>query len=145
MVDESRAVHELVQQTQARLQDGHARRPSSSSACAQLEGELRRLSDEVSTDLLTEVANRRGLAQAFDVERARMAREGGVLCVGLLDIDNFKKLNDTPGPRGRRRGAEVAGAARAEAAAPDRRRRASAARSSWCCCPARRSRRRSRR
>jgi diguanylate cyclase len=43
------------------------------------------------------VANRRGLMQAFDVEVARLAREGGVLCIGLLDIDNFKRLNDTLG------------------------------------------------
>jgi diguanylate cyclase len=62
-----------------------------------LESELRRLSDEVSTDVLTEVANRRGLMQAFDVETARLERQGGELAIGLLDIDNFKKLNDTLG------------------------------------------------
>ena len=43
----------------------------------ELEGELRRLSDEVSTDALTQVANRRGLAQAFEAERARLRRARG--------------------------------------------------------------------
>jgi diguanylate cyclase len=63
----------------------------------ELEGELQRLSEEVSTDALTQVANRRGLAQAFDVESARSQREGSPLAIGLIDIDNFKKLNDSLG------------------------------------------------
>jgi diguanylate cyclase len=97
MVAESRSVHALVASTQARLHDGHARAAELEARVHTLEDELRRLSAEVSTDLLTEVANRRGLMQAFDVEVARLAREGGVLCIGLLDIDNFKRLNDTLG------------------------------------------------
>jgi diguanylate cyclase len=35
--------------------------------------------------------------QAFEAEVARHGREGGTLAVGLIDIDNFKKLNDTLG------------------------------------------------
>ena len=63
----------------------------------ELEAESRRLSEEVSTDVLTQVANRRGLMQAFEAEMARCQREGGALAVGLIDIDNFKKLNDSLG------------------------------------------------
>ena len=97
MVEESRAVHGLVSQTQERLQDGRQRTAELEAQVRELESELRRLSDEVSTDVLTEVANRRGLMQAFDVETARLERQGGELAIGLLDIDNFKKLNDTLG------------------------------------------------
>ena len=68
-----------------------------SERVTQLEDEMRRLSDEVSTDQLTQIANRRGLMQAFEVERARLERSGGELSIGLLDIDNFKKLNDSLG------------------------------------------------
>jgi len=97
MVEESRAVHGLVSDTQHRLHEGRQRAAELEEQVRTLEGELRRLSDEVSTDVLTEVANRRGLMQAFEVETARLERQGGELAIGLLDIDNFKKLNDTLG------------------------------------------------
>jgi diguanylate cyclase len=99
MVDEGRAVHGLVSQTQERLRDGHRRTRDLEAQVRALESELKRLSDEVSTDVLTEVANRRGLTRAFEVEAARLERQGpdAALAIGLLDIDNFKKLNDTLG------------------------------------------------
>jgi diguanylate cyclase len=97
MVEESRAVHGLVSETQERLHAGRQRAEGLEAQVRELETELRRLSEEVSTDVLTEVANRRGLMQAFDVETARLERQGGELAIGLLDIDNFKKLNDSLG------------------------------------------------
>ena len=97
MMEEGRAVHGLVSETQGRLNEGRQRASELEDQVRALESELRRLSDEVSTDVLTEVANRRGLMQAFEVETARLERQGGELAIGLLDIDNFKKLNDTLG------------------------------------------------
>ena len=97
MVAESRAVQSLVQQTQERLQEEHSKATDLSERVTQLEDEMKRLSDEVSTDQLTQIANRRGLIQAFEIERARLERNGGELSIGLLDIDNFKKLNDELG------------------------------------------------
>jgi diguanylate cyclase len=97
MVEESRTVQALVQQTQARLQEEHSKAQGLNRRVVELEGEMRRLSDEVSTDQLTQIANRRGLLQAFEAERARGDRAGSALAIGLLDIDNFKKLNDTLG------------------------------------------------
>ena len=100
MVDESRTVHELVAGARERLSAEHARASALESRVLGLESELRRLSDEVSTDALTQVANRRGLAQAFEQETARVQRDGtgqAPLAVGLIDIDNFKKLNDSLG------------------------------------------------
>ena len=97
MVVESRAVHDLVSQTRQRLSDEHSRASALTQQVEQLEGELRRLSNEVSTDPLTQIANRRGLMQAFEAEQARSERGGAGLSVGLLDIDNFKRLNDELG------------------------------------------------
>ena len=106
MVEESRTVQGLVDQTQRRLSDEHARASGLSERVTELESELKRLSNEVSTDQLTQIANRRGLLQAFDVECARLQRAltddpSGTttagLAIGLLDIDNFKRLNDELG------------------------------------------------
>ncbi|MBX9794305.1 MAG: GGDEF domain-containing protein, partial [Burkholderiaceae bacterium] len=86
--------------------DEHARATGLSERVIELESELKRLSNEVSTDQLTQIANRRGLLQAFEVECARLQRtlvddpSGSAtagLAIGLLDIDNFKRLNDELG------------------------------------------------
>ena len=97
MVEESRTVQALVQQTQARLQAEHGKAQGLTRRVSELESEMQRLSSEVSTDQLTQIANRRGLLQAFDAERARLERSGCTLSIGLLDIDNFKRLNDELG------------------------------------------------
>ena len=99
LLDESRAVQAVVADARRRVHADHVRAEELEARVRALESELRRLSEEVSTDALTQVANRRGLQQAFAGECARLGREGSEprLGVGLLDIDNFKKLNDTLG------------------------------------------------
>ncbi len=97
MVEESRSVQGLVAQTQARLTLEHDRAAALTQRVDELEGELRRLSNEVHTDQLTQVANRRGLIQAFGIEQAKAERESTRVALALLDIDNFKKLNDSLG------------------------------------------------
>ena len=97
MVEESRTVQSLVRQTQSRLQEEHSKASGLTQRVNELEEEMQRLSDEVCTDQLTQVANRRGLMQAFEAERARAERSGAPLAIGLLDIDNFKRLNDELG------------------------------------------------
>ncbi|MFG6429305.1 diguanylate cyclase domain-containing protein [Roseateles sp. LYH14W] len=97
MVEESRSVQGLVSQTQQRLTLEHDRAAALTQRVDELEGELRRLSSEVHTDQLTQVANRRGLIQAFGIEQAKSERESTRVALALLDIDNFKKLNDSLG------------------------------------------------
>ena len=97
MVAESRTVQDLVGAAQQRLQDEHARASDLSQRVKSLEDELRHLSEEVSTDPLTQIANRRGLMRVFDSERARVERNGSPLALGLIDVDDFKRLNDRLG------------------------------------------------
>ncbi|MDE2368110.1 MAG: GGDEF domain-containing protein [Burkholderiales bacterium] len=102
LLDDVRTVQTAVGQTQERLQADRGRAGELEGRVLELESELRRLSEEVSTDALTQVANRRGLMQSFDTEVARCARhaaagEPALLAVALIDIDNFKKLNDNLG------------------------------------------------
>jgi len=63
----------------------------------ELQGELDKASLLVRNDQLTGTLNRRGLEEAFDNEVGRARRRKSVLCVAMLDIDNFKKLNDSLG------------------------------------------------
>ena len=102
MLDDSRAVQSAVSATRERLHSDQTRAQLLEARVRDLEGELRRLSEEVATDALTQVSNRRGLAQAFETLVGTSARElhdqlPVQLAVGLLDIDNFKKLNDSLG------------------------------------------------
>ena len=98
MVEESRAVEALVQQTQARLSAEHGKAQGLSRRVVELEGEMQRLSNEVLTDQLTQVANRRGFERSFEAEQQRIVDgSAAALAVGLLDIDNFKRLNDELG------------------------------------------------
>ena len=81
--DELQSTRQKVQESEARIQE--------------LERELETTSDLVRHDQLTGVLNRRGLEETFAKEVARATRHDTTLCVALIDIDNFKKLNDTMG------------------------------------------------
>jgi diguanylate cyclase (GGDEF)-like protein len=56
--------------------------------------ELRYLSE---IDPLTGLLNRRGMLERFESEVARQARQGGSIGLLLLDLDHFKRINDTFG------------------------------------------------
>jgi len=63
----------------------------------------RRLSRLTRQDALTGLANRRHFDQALDLEWRRAVRQRGALAVALVDLDEFKRFNDTFGhPQGDR-------------------------------------------
>lgn len=63
----------------------------------ELEDKLTQMSELVREDQLTGSLNRRGLDDIFEREADRADRRGTSLCAAMLDLDNFKKLNDTHG------------------------------------------------
>ncbi|GGC99920.1 GGDEF domain-containing protein [Undibacterium terreum] len=63
----------------------------------ELEEKLAHMSELVREDELTGSLNRRGLDDVFDREADRADRRGTPLCAAMLDLDNFKKLNDMHG------------------------------------------------
>jgi len=81
--DELIAAQRQVKAAEARVQE--------------LEASLEQVSSLVQEDQLTRALNRRGLNDAYEREAARAERTGEPLCVALLDIDDFKVLNDTHG------------------------------------------------
>jgi len=64
---------------------------------AQLESELAKVSEQIREDHLTGTLNRRGMNEAMQRELSRATRTGRPMCISMLDLDNFKKLNDTHG------------------------------------------------
>lgn len=67
----------------------------------QLQSELgdayRALEHEAMHDPLTNIFNRRAIIKLLEKELARAKREKSNLCIGLCDLDHFKRVNDTYG------------------------------------------------
>jgi diguanylate cyclase len=81
--DELRGMREKVQATEAEL--------------VKLHQELDRVSSQARHDPLTGALNRQGLDEALNRELSKVRRQDTPLCMAMLDIDNFKKLNDQLG------------------------------------------------
>lgn len=76
-----------IRQDRSRLQEANAR-------LAQLLDQEEHLAR---TDALTGLANRRAFLERLADELARAHRKSAPVCLGYLDIDNFKSLNDKLG------------------------------------------------
>ena len=63
----------------------------------QLEEELEHVSEKMHEDQLTGALNRRGMDESMERELKRADRQETPVSLALLDIDNFKQLNDTLG------------------------------------------------
>lgn len=79
------------------LQAMRAKTQQAEDVIARLHVELDRVSALARHDALTGLLNRRGLDEAMQRELAAARRKGHAVCVALLDIDNFKRLNDQLG------------------------------------------------
>ncbi|MFN3398040.1 MAG: diguanylate cyclase, partial [Sulfurimicrobium sp.] len=79
------------------LELAHKRVKAAEEKVRLLEKELDQVSELVHQDHLTGTLNRRGMDDAFQRELSRADRLNASLCVSLLDIDHFKRLNDTYG------------------------------------------------
>lgn len=62
-----------------------------------MKDELEQVKAMLHQDPLTGTLNRRGIDDAFHREASRCDRQGSRLCVALIDLDNFKSINDTLG------------------------------------------------
>ncbi len=94
---ETRVIQHTARNSRDELRSTQAKVKESEARIKELETELASTSNLVRYDQLTGVLNRRGLEEMFEKEVARSLRHDTLLCVGLLDIDNFKKLNDSLG------------------------------------------------
>lgn len=82
------------------LHDLRERTEAKRAEVAKLQEELDRASAQARHDPLTGSLNRKGLDEAIEREIARARRVGSPLCLALLDVDNFKSINDRLGHAG---------------------------------------------
>ncbi len=97
LVADAHSMQESVGDAQRGLQSSSERAQSLESQVVRLEQELAQASERLLIDHLTRSANRAGLEQAYLREIVPVRDESRLLTVGLLDIDDFKRVNDVLG------------------------------------------------
>ncbi|TXH78851.1 GGDEF domain-containing protein [Thauera aminoaromatica] len=94
---ETRAVQESTQRSRGEIEELRQQASHANAEIARLQAELEQTSELIRHDPLTGMLNRKGLDEALSREAAFAQRRGTPLCLGLLDVDNFKQINDTHG------------------------------------------------
>lgn len=97
VMQETRAVQLAAQRSRDELTEMRTRVQEAEQEVARLTEELAQTSEMVRHDTLTGTLNRKGMDEAMEREVGRARRRDTPLCIALLDIDNFKKINDTYG------------------------------------------------
>lgn len=97
LMSDTRSMQVDMLRSRDELVEARQQAQSAEQRVHELEGELERVSGQVREDQLTGALNRRGMEDAMEREIARAKRSKKPLCVALLDVDNFKRLNDTHG------------------------------------------------
>ena len=97
IVGTTRAMSNDSLRTSEEFQNMRQQATSTQEQIAKLHQELDRVSTQARHDSLTGALNRAGLEEALEREVSTYRRKETPLSVALLDIDNFKKLNDSLG------------------------------------------------
>lgn len=97
VVSTTRSIAYEIKNTHEELQAMRQKVTATEAEIVKLQRELDTASVQARHDTLTGVLNRKGLDEAMVREIADVQRKDTPLCTALLDIDNFKKLNDTKG------------------------------------------------
>ncbi|MFZ4624540.1 MAG: GGDEF domain-containing protein [Rhodoferax sp.] len=97
VVGATRSMAHDSQSVRDELQDMKKKADETEIELTKLHQELDRVSALARHDPLTGALNRQGLDEALGREISKVRRQNTPLCAALLDIDNFKRINDTLG------------------------------------------------
>ncbi|MEQ6291716.1 diguanylate cyclase [Vogesella sp. GCM10023246] len=97
LLEDTASMQNNLQHSQLELLDAQHDVENAQSRIRELEQALEAASAKIKEDQLTGAYNRRGLEEHFTREISRAERSGQPLSVALLDVDNFKQLNDSYG------------------------------------------------
>jgi len=94
---DTRAIQTSAQRSHDELVNTRKQAHDAEERVKKLEEELEQVSEKMHEDQLTGALNRRGMDEAMDREIKRADRQHTPISLALIDIDNFKQLNDTMG------------------------------------------------
>ena len=97
LLDETRAAQSESRRAHDRLVEERDTAMQADDRIHQLETELAQMSALVREDPMTRSLNRRGLDEEFTREASRADRYSTPFSIAVLDVDNFKALNDKRG------------------------------------------------
>jgi len=97
VIDATRTMANETGNAREQIEALQTRALASEAELLRLHEELHLTSASARHDPLTDTLNRRGLDEALAREIARVRRRAAPLALALLDVDNFKKLNDRLG------------------------------------------------
>lgn len=97
IIVDTKSLHLDMMRSQDELMNARRQAETAEQKMHELEAELGQVSELIYQDHLTGTLNRRGMEEAFMREFARAERGQTPVSVALLDVDHFKKLNDTFG------------------------------------------------
>jgi diguanylate cyclase len=100
IMQDTRVIQASAQRTHEELLTTRKQANEAEERVKKLERELETVSEMVREDQLTGALNRRGMDDTLEREFKRSDRAQELISVALLDIDNFKQLNDTLGHQG---------------------------------------------
>ncbi|HEX4596341.1 MAG TPA: diguanylate cyclase [Burkholderiaceae bacterium] len=94
LLTETQTVRAQIESSRSELSEARKKVDVYEARVSQLEHQLLEASALAQRDPLTNALNRRGMEQAFRIERARAGRYGSPLTLAMIDLDNFKQIND---------------------------------------------------
>ncbi|MDD2832865.1 MAG: GGDEF domain-containing protein [Methylotenera sp.] len=97
ILEDTRAIGLSVQRTRDEFSQSQKQAQEAERRIQELTAELDYIGQVAHQDYLTGALNRRGMDEAIAREFGRADRHNTMLCIAMLDIDHFKKLNDTLG------------------------------------------------
>lgn len=97
ILEDTRAIGLSVQRTRDEFTLSQKHAHDAEKRIQELTAELDHIGEVAHQDYLTGALNRRGMDEALESEFSRADRHNTTLCIAMIDIDHFKKLNDNLG------------------------------------------------
>ena len=97
ILEDTRAIGLSVQRTRDEFSLSQQKTADAEKRILQLTTELGIIGEAAHQDYLTGALNRRGMNEALEREFSRADRHSADLCIAMMDIDHFKKINDNLG------------------------------------------------